>query len=156
GRANFKAGRVDAVLADVRHHEPYGLAAIGAELFDELDVPPVDVGKAARVVVTIAAKALAPRLAGPRGVTADAARVVTAHEGQAQAARWQTVPLVASDLTGFAANANRGIGVETHGFRHDGVSGGRRRVIAMILAAAGGCTSEFWFFAACGIAENNP
>src|SRR5262249_9207193 len=48
GRADFEAGRIDAVLADVGHHQPRCLSAIGvsAELLDELDVPPVHIREA--------------------------------------------------------------------------------------------------------------
>src|SRR6266571_3475817 len=49
---------VDAVLADVGHHQPRGLRAVGvgAELLDELDVPPVYIREAASVVVAVAAQ----------------------------------------------------------------------------------------------------
>src|SRR5262249_1423375 len=44
GGADVHARRVDAVLADVRHHQPGDALGAGAVLFDELDVTPVDVG----------------------------------------------------------------------------------------------------------------
>src|SRR5262249_48863361 len=55
GRADLQTRRVRAVLAYVRHHEPCGFRAarVRAELLDELDVPPVHVREAARVVVAV-------------------------------------------------------------------------------------------------------
>src|SRR5262249_44103253 len=107
GGADVQARGVDAVLADVGHHQPGGLRAvgIGTELLDELHVPPVDVREAARVIVAVAAEqwqALAKtiRLRGP-------------------GAGGQTIPLVTGDLAGLAADAHGRVGVETYGVGHD-------------------------------------
>src|SRR5438128_3331926 len=86
------------MLANVRHHEPGRLAAILAELFDELDVPPIHIRKAAGVVIAVAAQ--------------DWQAVVRARLGG------QIVPLMASHLARLTANANRRVGVESNGFGH--------------------------------------
>ena len=51
GRADFETRSIDAVLTDVGEHQPIGSGTIRAEVFDELDVAPVHVGKTDRVVV---------------------------------------------------------------------------------------------------------
>src|SRR5262249_25716387 len=57
-RAYLQARGIDAMFAHIRHHQPGGLLAIrvGAELLDKLDMPPINVGKAPRVVVAVAAE----------------------------------------------------------------------------------------------------
>src|SRR5262249_59255159 len=99
-----------AVLAHVGHHQRGGLAAVGAELLDELDVPPVDVGQAAGVVVAVAAQERqAVALAGlGLGVLA---------AGLAPAGR-QVVPLVTGHLAPLAADADGRVGVEADGLGH--------------------------------------
>src|SRR5262249_23342636 len=95
--AHLQARGVDAVLAHVGHHQPGGLAAVGvgAELLDELDVPPVDVGEANGVVVAVAAE-----------------------DVQLHPLGRQLVPLVTGHLTRLAADAHGRVGVEADGFGH--------------------------------------
>src|SRR5262249_18442974 len=102
--AHLQARGVDAVLADVGHHQPRRLTAlgVGAELLDELDVPPVDVGKAAGVVVAVAAE-----------------------DVQLQPPPRQAVPLVARHLTRLAADAHRRVGEEANCFGHDNLPNGQ-------------------------------
>src|SRR5688572_11657615 len=95
GRTHLEAACLDAVLAYVAHHEPASVLAVFGELLDELPVAPVDAVEPARIVVAVAAQ-----------------RVETAIGGR------QLVPLLAGDLAGFAANADRGVSVETHGLGH--------------------------------------
>src|SRR5262249_5627655 len=94
------ARRGDAVLADVAHHQPAAGAgtteqrieghslAFRGELLDELDVPPGGGGERSRVVVALA--------------------------GPSELLRGEEVPLLAGDLAGLAADADRGVGVEAH------------------------------------------
>src|SRR5262249_20322509 len=82
GRADLEAAGLDAVLADVAHHQPAPLRAVGAELLDELDVAPVRAVEAAGVVVGVAGERVG-----------------------AAVYRRQLVPLVAGDLAGLAADA---------------------------------------------------
>src|SRR5262249_54457111 len=97
-RANLQARGVDAVLANIRHHEPGCLLSIRAELLDELHVPPVDVGEGTGVVVAIAAQERQWRPFSP--------------------ARREAVPLMAGNLAGLAADAQRSIRKETNGIGH--------------------------------------
>jgi hypothetical protein len=85
------------MLTHIGHHHPSSLRAVrvGAELLDELDVPPIEVGKAAGVVVAVASQ---------RGVP-------IFFSGQ-------IVPLMTGNLTSLAADANRDIGEESYGFGH--------------------------------------
>jgi len=64
------------MFADVGHHQPRRLTAlgVGAELFDELDVPPVDVGEAAGVVVAVAAEDVSAPCAWPAARSTDGRR----------------------------------------------------------------------------------
>src|SRR5262249_15762867 len=98
GRANFQTGSVGAVLANIRHHEPGGLASVFIKLLDEFNMPPVHIGKAAGVVVTVAAQ-----------------------DGQAVVRTWlgrQIIPLMTSYLACLAADADRGVGKKAYGFGH--------------------------------------
>src|SRR5213595_3056817 len=94
GGAHLQASRLDAVLAHVAHHQP--AAVVGSlELLDEAHVPPVDAIQLAGVVVAVA---------GELPHTAVLGR--------------ELVPFLARDLARFAADANRGVGEESHGFGH--------------------------------------
>ncbi len=99
GGADLEAGRVDAVLADVAHHQPAPVGPVLAELLDELDVPPVDPVQPAGVVVAVAAHLVLPA-----------------------AGRGELVPLLAGHLACLAADADGGVGVEAH--RFDGMRAG--------------------------------
>src|SRR5205807_10334551 len=87
-RTGLQAGRVGAVLAYVRHHQPALLlpAAIGLRLFDELDVPPGGGPQMTGVVVTVA--------------------------GDGKSIGGQLVPLLAGNFAGLAANAEAGVSEE--------------------------------------------
>src|SRR6266513_348491 len=91
GRAGLEAGRIGAMLADVRHHQPALIlpARIGFRLLDELDVAPGGCPQRPGVVVTVA------RHREPVG--------------------GQLVPLLARHLARFAADAQAGIGEEAPG-----------------------------------------
>src|SRR5262249_17237519 len=102
----FEARRVDAVLADIGHHEPGDVLAVLADLLDEFDVPPVNIGEAAGVVIAVAAQRRQRNAADDR--QADAAFAVL-----------QVVPLMARDLARLAADADGRIGEEAHGVGHD-------------------------------------
>ena len=95
GRADFHAARVFAMLADVRHQKPRGSVAGDCWRFgnqiDELDVAPVFGVELPGVVVGIAELR---RIAG------------------------ESVPLLARDLAGFAADADARIGKESNLIRH--------------------------------------
>src|SRR5947199_10218812 len=52
-RAHLEAAGPDAMLADVAHHQPSPLAAVGADLLDELHMPPVDAVELASVVIAV-------------------------------------------------------------------------------------------------------
>src|SRR5205807_1430298 len=94
GGTHLEASCLDAVLADVAHHQP--AAVVGAlELVDEADVPPVDAVQLAGVVVAVAGELADPAVRGR-----------------------ELVPFLARDLARFAADANRGVGEESHGLRH--------------------------------------
>src|SRR3989454_1928572 len=94
GGTHLEASCLDAVLTDVAHHQP--AAVVGAlELLDEADVPPVDAVQLAGVVVAVAAQLPDPAVLGR-----------------------ELVPFLARDLARFAADANRGVGEESHGLRH--------------------------------------
>src|SRR5437660_9303421 len=94
GGTHLEASCLDAVLADVAHHQP--AAVVGAlELLDEADVPPVDAVQLAGVVVAVAGELADPAVRGR-----------------------ELVPFLARDLARFAADANRGVGEESHGLRH--------------------------------------
>src|SRR5438067_9583527 len=94
GGYHLEASCLDAVLADVAHHQP--AAVVGAlELLDEADVPPVDAVQLAGVVVAVAGELADPAVRGR-----------------------ELVPFLARDLARFAADANRGVGEESHGLRH--------------------------------------
>src|SRR5690606_11558984 len=97
GRAGLHAPGVDAVLADVAHHQPVGLERAHrrgapplavADALDEGDMPPGRATEVARVVVAVASE---PELV---------------HR--------QLVPLLAGDLAGLAADAQRRVGQEAH------------------------------------------
>src|SRR3989475_6219486 len=52
-RADFQAGGVDTVLADVAHEQPSTVLSVLAELLDELDVAPMDAIQSAGVVAAV-------------------------------------------------------------------------------------------------------
>src|ERR1700737_1902668 len=52
-RADFQAGGVDTVLADVAHEQPSTVLSVLGELLDELDVAPMDAIQPAGVVVAV-------------------------------------------------------------------------------------------------------
>src|SRR5882762_8303052 len=83
-RADFKAGGVDAVLADVAHEQPSTVLSVLGELLDELDVAPMDAIQPAGVVVAVSTQRV-----------------------QAAVGARQLVPFFAGDLAGFAADADR-------------------------------------------------
>src|SRR2546427_13295696 len=82
------------MLADVAHHQPSPLAAVGAELLDELHMPPVDAVELASVVIAVP---------GERGVTA--------------VRRRELIPLLAGHLAGLAPDAHRGGREQAHRLR---------------------------------------
>src|SRR5262249_3481588 len=90
---------VDEVLAQVGHHQAGHLVGLSLQRFlNELDMPLVDVGEAAGVVVAVAAQ-----------------------DGQLRGLPWArrwVVPLAARDLARLAADADRCVGVETYGLSH--------------------------------------
>src|SRR5215467_7376089 len=90
--AHFHAARLRAVLADVAHHVP-GHTALGGGALVELDVTPVLLVELARVVVAVAELGRVPG---------------------------ELVPLLACDLAGFAADAERRVGEEADRSRHCG------------------------------------
>src|SRR5215470_3280557 len=91
-RAHFHAARLRAVLADVAHHVP-GHAALGGAALVELDVTPVLLVELPRVVVAVAELGRVPG---------------------------KLVPLLARDLAGLAADAERRVGEEADRSRHCG------------------------------------
>src|SRR2546422_8272000 len=94
GGTHLQASCLDAMLADVAHHQP--AAVVGTlELLDEADVPPVDAVQLAGVVVAVAAQLPDPAVLGR-----------------------ELVPFLTRDLARFAPDANRGVGEESHGLRH--------------------------------------
>ena len=95
GGADFETRRLDAVLAHVAHQEPAPVLPVLSELLDEFDVAPVDSVKLARVVVAVAAQSVQP--------------AVSAGE---------LIPLFAGHFAGFAADADRRVGIKSHGFSH--------------------------------------
>ena len=94
GGTDLQAAGVDAVLADVAHQQPAAAGAILRELLDELDVPPVLAVELPRVVVGVAA--------------------------EGEDVRGETVPVLAGDLAGLAADADGGVGEEPHRGRGEG------------------------------------
>src|SRR5919204_6641008 len=92
GGTGLQAGGVGAVLADVRHHQPALVLPLAVRLclLDELDVPP--------------------------GRSTQVASIVVAGTCQREAIGRELVPLLAGDFTGFAADAETGIGEEAFGF----------------------------------------
>jgi hypothetical protein len=95
GGADLETGGVHAVFTDIAHQQPATLTAIFGELLDKLYVTPVLAIETTGVVIAVAAK-----------------RIQTA------IGAGQLIPLFAGDFTSFAANANRRICVESHGFGH--------------------------------------
>ena len=90
GRTRFETAGIRAVLAHVRQHHPARELRLDAvHLLDERDVPPGRGSEPVRIVVRIAAQRV------PVG--------------------GQLVPLLARDLTRFAADAKRDVGEEPHG-----------------------------------------
>src|SRR5207248_8848468 len=94
GRTHFQAPRLDAVLAHVAHHQPAAVIWT-LELLDEADVPPMDAVEPAGVVVAVSGQLPDPAVLGG-----------------------ELVPFLARDLARFAADANRGVGEESHGLGH--------------------------------------
>src|SRR5438093_431623 len=94
GRTHFQAPCLDAVLAHVAHHQPAAVVRT-LELLDEADVPPVDAVEPAGVVVAVPGELPDPAVRGG-----------------------ELVPFLARDLARLAADANRGVGEESHGLRH--------------------------------------
>src|SRR2546425_6247931 len=78
---------------------PSPLAAVGAELLDELHMPPVDAVELASVVIAVP---------GERAVAA--------------VRRRELIPLLAGHLAGLAPDAHRGVGEEAHRLRHHAFS----------------------------------
>src|SRR6266704_6118606 len=94
GRAHLEATGLDAVLADVAHHQP--AAVVGPlELLDELYVAPVGTVEPPRVVVAVPTHLRHPAVLGGK-----------------------LVPVLARDLARLAPDADRGVGEESHGFGH--------------------------------------
>src|SRR6266852_4162961 len=94
GGANLETARLHAMLAHVAHHQPAPVVR-ALELLDELDVPPVRAVELARVVVA-----------------------VPAHLGHPAVRRGELIPVLAGDLAGLAADADRRVGEEPHGLWH--------------------------------------
>src|SRR3984893_15167816 len=78
-RADFQAGGVDTVLADVAHEQPSTVLSVLGELLDELDVAPMDAIQPAGVVVAVPTQRV-----------------------HAAVGAGQLIPLFAGDLAGFA------------------------------------------------------
>src|SRR5262249_22402499 len=91
-RAHFHAARLRAVLADVAHHVP-GHAALGGRALMELHVAPVLLVELTGVVEAVAERGRVPG---------------------------ELVPLLAGDLAGLAADAERRVGEEADRSRHCG------------------------------------
>ncbi len=124
GWADVEAGGVRAVLADVRRHQPAQLAVArvgcGCVGLDERDVAP--------------------------GVPREPPRVVEGHPGEAEAVVGDAVPLLAGDLAGLAADADRGVGEKAHAFKVCAVAGRVGGVAAFEQAeghAPGGARGRF-------------
>src|SRR5437868_4248279 len=94
GGAHLQASCLDAVLAHVAHHQPAAVVR-ALELLDEAHVSPMDAVQPARVVVAVAGELPHAAVLG-----------------------WELVPFLARDLARFAADANRRVGEESHGFGH--------------------------------------
>src|SRR5437773_6759671 len=95
GGAHLETPGLDAVLAHVAHHQPTAVVRT-LELLDETDVPPVDAVQLAGVVVAVAGELPDPAVRGR-----------------------DLVPFLARHLARLAADANRGVGEEPHGFGHN-------------------------------------
>jgi hypothetical protein len=87
------------MFADVAHHQPAAGDTVGTELFDKLDVAPVNAIQALGVIIAIAAE--------------------LAH---AAVLSRELIPFFAGDLTGFAANTDGGIRVKAHRLCHHAFS----------------------------------
>src|SRR5216683_16208 len=118
GRTHLEAAGVRAVLADVAHHEPAPVLAVGAELLDELHVPPVGAVELARIVVAVPAE--------------DADAAVSGRE---------LVPLLAGHLTRLAPDAHGRVGEETHRLRHQAFSTLHTKALASWIETLGSPTS---------------
>src|SRR5882724_1415724 len=119
GGADLEATRVRAVFAHVAHHEPASAFAVFGELLDELHVAPVNPVEPLGVVVAVAA------------------HLMTAAIG-----RRQLVPLLARDLAGLAADADDGVGVETHRLRHQAFSTLQTKALPSWMVTFGSATIE--------------
>ena len=86
---------MNAVFAHIAHQEPAAVLPVFSELLNKLHVTPVDSVELARVVVTVAAQSVQP----------------TVSTGE-------LIPLFARDLTCLAADADRCVGIKSHGFSH--------------------------------------
>src|SRR5262249_36783254 len=95
GGAHLKARGVRTVLTDVAHEKPAAVLPGCGELFDEFDVAPVDAIELAGVVVAVAAQRM-----------------------HAAVGARELIPFLAGDFAGFAANADRGVGVKPHWLSH--------------------------------------
>src|SRR5262249_13932438 len=98
-RAHLEATGLHAVFTHIAHHQPAAVAAVGAKLLDELDVPPVDAIQTARVVIAVAAEL-----------------------PHATVFCRELIPLLTGHLAGLAANTHRGVGVEPHCLGHHALS----------------------------------
>src|SRR5260370_18788994 len=117
GRAHLEAAGVRAVLADVAHHEPASVLPVGAELLDELHVPPVGAVERAGVVVAVAAQ-----------------------HADTPVPRRELVPLLARHLARLAADADGGVGVEAHRLRHHAFSTLHTKALASWIDTLGSPT----------------
>src|SRR5919106_833973 len=119
GRAHLETARPHAVLAHIAHQEPAAVGAIGRELLDEPHVAPVRAVEAPRVVVAVARERVDAAVGGG-----------------------ELVPLLAGDLAGLAADADRGVGEETHRLRHQAFSTLHTKALPSWIDTLGSPTSE--------------
>jgi hypothetical protein len=95
GRTDFSTGRVRAMLADIRHHQPRGLRSVLCNLLDELHVPPVHIRKGTGIVVAVSRQS-------------DEAILLSR----------ELIPLMAGDLAGLTSDAHGRIREEAYALRH--------------------------------------
>src|SRR5690606_39059387 len=118
GRADLEAAGLATVLADVAHHQPAALRAVLIELLDEPDVAPGGATQPPCVVIALTAEGV-----GPSGLGG------------------KLVPLLAGDLAGPAANADGGVGEESHWLSHHAFSTLQTNALASWIDTFGSPTS---------------
>src|SRR5207249_6262254 len=86
---------MNAVFAHIAHEEPAAVLSVLSELLNKLHVTPVDSVELARVVVAVAAQSVQPAVGAGK-----------------------LIPLFAGHFAGFAADADRRVGIKSHGLSH--------------------------------------